>query len=262
MLAPAANGAWARFRRVVRRVAWVLGSAFAASLVALVVLLLYLQSAPGRRFLSRRVSEFVSRELVSELRIERLDVISPRVLVASRATLTDAHGRTLLAVRGLEARFELTSLLAHIVFGPEVRVLVPEVRADALEVGLYRDAHGDLVIANAFDMKTPSTGTKASRPLRLSLPHVVVRSASAYNNEPALASAKTELGELTARLEVAPGRFELGLGTERLSFAEVLPAPFKGALHGEIRLPGKIDATFSGVLGTLPLSAEFELRGG
>src|SRR3954449_4610430 len=98
MLAPAANGAWAKFHRVVRRALWVLGSALAAGVLLGVSLLLYFQSGAGRRFLAKQVSAFVSRELASELKIERLDVISARRLVASRVLLTDARGRILLAV--------------------------------------------------------------------------------------------------------------------------------------------------------------------
>src|SRR4051812_33021715 len=187
MLAPAANGAWAKFHRIVRRAAWALGSALALSFVLGASLLLYLQSASGRRFLAKQVSELVSRELASELRIERLDVISSRRVAASRAVLTDARGRILLAVDGLAAEFELSSLLAHVLFGAEIRVVVPEVRAERLEVGLYGDAHGELVLAHAFDLATPSKKTKSTRPLRLRLPHVLVRSASVHNDEPELA---------------------------------------------------------------------------
>ncbi|HSU39270.1 MAG TPA: hypothetical protein VLJ38_06875, partial [Polyangiaceae bacterium] len=261
MLAPAANGAWAKFHRIVRRAAWALGSALAASFVLGASLLLYLQSASGRRFLAKQVSELVSGELASELRIERLDVISSRRLVASRAVLTDARGRILLAVDGLAAEFELSSLLAHVLFGAEVRVVVPEVRADRLEVGLYRDAHGELVLAHAFDTAKPRTKTKATRPLRLRLPHVLVRSASVHNDEPELARATTELGELTAKLEVAPGLFELGLDTRRLRIAGALPVALEGALQGQLRIPGQTEASFSGALGSLPLSARFEMHG-
>jgi hypothetical protein len=262
MLAPAATkGAWAKFRRFVRRVVVVSACALLALVVSLAAVLLYLQSAPGRRWLSARVSDLVSRELVADLRIERLDVISPRRVVVARATLSDGHGRALLAASGLEVRFELFGLLEHILFGPEVSVAIPEVTAERLEVGLYRDTHGDLVLEHAFDSATPSTSGAPSRPLRLRLPRIVVRSVSVRNNEPDLAQAEAELGDLGASLEVSHELFSLDLHSDRLRVAKVLPVELHAALRAQVRLPGTTDASLSGSLGTLPVKADFRAHG-
>jgi hypothetical protein len=262
MLAPApTKGAWAQLRRITRRIAWIFVFVLASVAVLASALLLFLQTTAGRRWLAAKVSEFVSHELVADLRIERLDVISARRLVAARATLLDARGRPLLAVDGLEARFELVSLLEHIFLGPEIRVTVPDVMAEALEVGLYRDAHGELALVHAFESSTPSSSPSA-RPLRLRLPHIVVKKAKVQNDVPAFARANAEVGELTASLEVAPGLFALGLDSERLRIADALPVELRGALHSRIHIPGTTQASLAGTLGTLPVTARFEARGG
>jgi translocation and assembly module TamB len=262
MLAPAATkGAWAKVRRIARRAAWVSCVVLLGVTIAALGLLVYLQTAAGRRFVAAKVSELVSHELVADLRIERLDVISADRIVAARATLVDAHGRPLLAVSGLEARFQLTSLLAHIFFGPEIRVIVPEVSAERLEVGLYRDEKGDLLLEHAFESQTPSPTPRAGRPLRLGLPRINAKAVSVANDLPGLAHGTCELGDLNASLEVAPGSFALALESKRLRVANVLPVELRAALDAKLRFPGTTVATLGGSLGALPVTANFQARG-
>ncbi|HEY0463112.1 MAG TPA: hypothetical protein VGC79_02835, partial [Polyangiaceae bacterium] len=101
-------------------------------------LLAYLQTAPGRRLLAAKVSAWVSRELVAELRIESIDVLARDRLVVSSATLFDSKGRAVLRVHGLSAPLDALTLLKNIVFEPAARVELPNVHAERLEVGLYR----------------------------------------------------------------------------------------------------------------------------
>jgi hypothetical protein len=262
MLAPAATkGAWPKFRRVARRVGWI-SAALVLGLVAVgIASVLWLESAAGRRWLCAKVNDFVSHELVADLRIERLEVLSSHRIVASQATLLDEHGRALLRVNGLEARFELVSLVEHILFGPAVRVTVPEVSAERLEVGLYRDARGDLELTHAFESSTPSPSRPGARPVRVELPHIAVRAVSVKNDLPGVAQAKAELTDLGASFEVGPGLFALGLDSQHLRVADALPVELRSSLQARIRLPGTTDASLAGSLGTLPVSASFQAHG-
>ena len=226
-------------------------------------LLAYLQTASGRRFLAAKVSDWVSRAIVAELRIERIDVLSTDRLSISSATLLDAKGRAVLSLRGLSAPLDAWTLL-HNALEPAARVELPKVHVEQLELGLYRTESGGVSLADAFDSASPSksaTPAKAAKGPLIRLPKVAVDRVTVRTDFGGLSRATAELRALNLNFDSSPERLSLGLKTDDARVLGALPLDAKGRLHAELRFPGTTEAGFDGEVGALPIHASFRAEG-
>ncbi|HEX2674257.1 MAG TPA: hypothetical protein VHM25_25445, partial [Polyangiaceae bacterium] len=250
-------------RRFARRAAVFIGAFAAIALLVFCGLLAYLQTAPGRRLLATKVSEWVSRELVAELRIERIEVLSSRRLSISSATLFDAKGRAVLAVRGVRAPLDAWTLL-HNALEPTARVELPDVHVEQLEVGLYRTESGGISLVDAFDSASPAKTTTPPRTTkgpRIHLPKLVVERVTARTDFGGLSRATAELHRLNSNFDWSPELFSLGLKTADARVSGMAPLDAKGRLHAELRFPGMTQANFDGDVGVMPIRASFRANG-
>lgn len=233
------------------------------ALVASFSLLAYLQTASGRRLLAAKVSELVSRELVAELRIERIDVLSRERLAISDLTLFDAKGRAVLGLRGLSVPLSPWTMLRS-ALEPTARVELPRVHVEQLQLGLYRTESGGISLVDALESASPATSKtppKASNGPRIHLPSIVIDRASARTDFGDLSRATTEFQALNVNFDSSPQSFSLGLTTADARVSGALPLEAKGRLRAELRFPGATEASFDGALGALPIHASFRLNG-
>jgi TamB, inner membrane protein subunit of TAM complex len=249
--------AWRAMRTIARRALVLLGIVASVVAVAGAALVLYLESAPGRRWLAARVNGWVSGALVSELKIERIEVLSVDRLVISRATLLDAGGRPILQVRSLEARFALLPLLESALFGHVLDIEITDVRAEELAVGLFQAPDGALTLTHAFDLRVKKPTGTAGRPTRVHLPHVRIVAASARTDRAGFEHAGAELRGLEGSIDIAPEAITLTLLTKDSRVTRALPAEVHGHVDARVRLPGSSVVTLDGSLGAVPVKASF-----
>ncbi|HYQ30834.1 MAG TPA: hypothetical protein VER04_26560, partial [Polyangiaceae bacterium] len=196
---------------------------------------------------------------MSELRIERIDVLSKDQLVVSRVTLLDAKGRPVLDLRGLRARLDAWTLIKNALFQPTTRIELPRVTVERLEIGVYRTESGGVSLTEAFDTRaspgkseSPSTGGKSPR---IQLPQVAIDCVSARTDLSGLSQATAELHAARVNFDWSPELFSLGVTTEDARVLRALHLDAKARLNAQLRLPGSTDATLDGTLGNLPIHA-------
>ncbi len=252
----------ALLRRFARRVAVIGSVAAAGALVVLLGMLVYLHTASGRRFLAAKVSAWVSRELIAELRVERLDVLANDRLVISGATLFDTKGRAVLRVSGVTARLDALTLLANVIFEPTVQVELSNLRVERLEIGLYRGDTGGVSLTDALKSRVPGPASEESATgPRIHLPRIAIDSVSVRTDLKGLAQATAELRALELGFDWSPRLLSLGLASDDVRVLQALPVAGQARLHAQIRVPGKTEATLDGSVGELPIHASFRETG-
>jgi len=239
-----------------------LGVVAVGALITLCGLLVYLHTASGRSFLAAKVNAWVSRELLSELRIERVDVLANDRLVISDVTLFDAKGRAVLRLRGVTARLDAWTLLRNALFEPAARIELPDVRIERLELGLYGTETGELSLMDAFSSRTPRlTPGKPAKGPHIQLPKVGIERASLRTDLKGLTQATAELRALRLSFGWSPELFSLGLATDDARVLHALPLDGQARLQAQIRVPGTTEATLDGSVGALPIHAFFRRKG-
>jgi len=202
--------------------------------------------------LAAKVNEWVSRELVSELRIERIDVLASDRLVISAAKLLDAKGRPVLGLRGLTARLDAWTLIKNLL-EPTARVELKDVHIDRFELGLYHSESGGVTLTEAFDPRLdpaqPKASSKAGKGPRVLLPRVAIDRLDVRTDLSGLAQATAELRALNFKFEWSPDLLALGLVTEDARISRVLPLEARLRLNGQLRIPGTTDLTLDGSVG-------------
>ena len=254
-------------RRVARRAIRILGFGALGALFVVLGSLAFLRTAPGRRFLAAKVSAWVTRELVAELRIEQIQVLASDRLVISGATLFDAKGRAVLRVRGVSARLDALTLLKNAFSGPTARVELPNVHVDQLEIGLYTGESGGLSLTQAFESRPRPAGDKRSSsshagtgPL-IHLPQITVDSVSAHTDLSGLSQATAELHALKVDFDWSPELLALGFSSDDARVLRLLPAEANARLKTQIHVPGATEATLDGSVGAIPIRATLRALG-
>jgi len=253
-------------RRLVRRAALVAGSLGVVAILAACGVFSYLHTAAGRRLLVAKVNQWVSRELVSELRIERIDVLSNDRLVISGATLLDAKGRTVLGLRGLSARLDAWTLVTNLL-QPSARIELSDVHIDRFELGLYHSESGGVTLTEAFDARPdpskPKVGSsKAGTGPRILLPRVAIDRVDVRTDLSGLSQATAELHALTFKFDWSPELLSLGLSTDDARVSRILPLEARLRLNGQLRIPGATDVTLDGNVGAVPIQGSLRAVGG
>lgn len=246
--------------RFVRRAATLVLLALLLGVSTLIGVVLHLDTALGRRLIAREVNALVSGLVTSELRIEKIALLSHDRLLIERASLNDLQGKPVLWAEGLEARFGLISLLSGIVGASSVRVNVPEVRIERFGLGLNEDPKrsGHFTLESSFDSRTPKSGGPPA-PVVVELPNIQVRSASVRTNLRALASASADVSALRAGLVVSNDGVVLTLDSRDAHVQKLLARDVRGQVGGQIRLPGVTAATFDVRAGNAPVAGSFRL---
>ncbi|HYP98497.1 MAG TPA: translocation/assembly module TamB domain-containing protein [Polyangiaceae bacterium] len=203
---------------------------------------------------------------MSELRIERIDVLSNDRLVISAATLLDAKGRPVLALKGLSARLDAWTILKNL-FEPAARVELPEVHIAQFELGLYRSESGGVTLTEAFDTRPDPSKPKTATPTvgkgpRVLLPRVAIDRVSARTDLSGLSQATADLHTLTLNFDWSPELFALGVASDDARVTRALPLDARARLNAQLRIPGATDVTLDGKLGALPIQASFRAASG
>ena len=249
-------------RRIARRAIVASCVVVFSALLILCGLLVYLHSAPGRRFVVAKVNALVSQELVAELRIERIDELASDRLVVSSATLFDENGRAIVRVHGLSARFDLFTLIGKAVFEPTLQIELPDVRAERLELNLYRTESGDVSLTRAFSSRSPSTTpAKPGSGPHVHLRRISVERVSVRTDLNGLTQAAAEVHALSANFGFTPDLISIGVRSDALRVSGVLPDAVEAGFQAQVRLPGTTEVTLDGKLGAVPIHASFRHAG-
>lgn len=247
--------------RVVRRAAPAAAHALVFALSLVLAVVLHLDTTAGRRLVARQTSTLVSSLLVAGLHVESIDVLSPTRLEVTRATLVDRLGKPVLRAEGLEVRFGLITLLAGILGQHEVHVTIPDVRAERVFVWIRRDpASGGVTFETAFDTRGPKS-PGPSKPVRVALPRIAVRTATVTSDFPGIDRAVGEVPGLAAGLDVSPSGVVLTLKSADTRIQKLFARDVRGRLDGELRFPGTTRAELVGQLGRVPIVAKVGMRG-
>ena len=250
-------------RRLARRALVAISVVAISALVILLGLLVYLHSAAGRKMLAAKVSALVSRELIAELRIERIDVLGSDRLAISGATFFDAQGRAIVSVRGVTARFDVLSLLANAVFEPVITVELPNIAVERVELGLFHTAKSSLSLIEAFQTRVPSPTPEAppGKSPRIHLPRIAIDRISVRTDLSGLTEATAEVRALRASFDWSPQLLSLGLSSDDVRVLRALPVAGQARLQVRARIPGTMEVTLDGNLGDLPFNASFRQTG-
>lgn len=251
-----------RFARIGRRGASVLALALVFVFVFAFGFVVHLDTKPGRRIVARQANELVSELLISDLRIERIDVVSPTRLLVSRVSLIDRLGKPVLVLEKLDVRFGLFALLYGILGGDDVRVTIDDVHAERLAFFLTRDpGRGGFTVETAFDTVPTVPPNPNPSKVFVALPRIVVSEASVATDQPGIERMKAKVRALSAGLDVSPAGLVLSLNSGDLGVLGILPREVRGRLRSTLRLPGRTQAELDAHAGKVPVSAEVALQG-
>jgi hypothetical protein len=254
--------AWGRFAQIGRRGAAVLALALVFVFAFAAGVVVHLDTRPGRRIVTRLMNDLVSKLLQSELRVERIDVLSPRRLFVPQASLVDRLGRPVLVAEDLDVRFGLFDLLDGILAGDDVHVTIGDVRAERVAFFLTRDPErGGFTVETAFDPVPTGPPNPNARDVFVKLPRIVVAEASVATDQPGIERATAKIRRLGAGLDVSPAGVVLSLDTDDASIVRILPRELRGRLRSTLRLPGTTRAELDGRAGQAPVSAKLGWRG-
>ncbi|HEX6273881.1 MAG TPA: translocation/assembly module TamB domain-containing protein [Polyangiaceae bacterium] len=249
------SNAWGPIERGVRRVAPALGLTLVFLAASVLGFVFHLDTAPGRRLVARATNSLVSELLVSDLRIERIDVLSPATLRVSRAVLLDRSGKPVMAAEGLEARFGLVELLRGILAADAVRVRISDVTVERFTFALLRDRErGGFSIETAFDPMPSGPRTTPPKPVFVALPRIRVASADVTTDQPGVERVTARVRELSASLDVSPAGLVLALKSGDATIRELFARDVRARLDSELRLPGTTRATLDAHVGGAPLT--------
>jgi hypothetical protein len=241
--------------RGIRRVAPALGLALVFTVASAAGLVLHLDTAAGRRLVARFASSLVSGLLVSDLRIERIDVLSSTTLRVSRAALLDGAGRPLMVAEGLEARFGVVEVLRGILGADAVRVRVPDVSVERFSFALLRDRErGGFGIETAFDTVPSGPRSSSAKPVYVALPRIRVAAASVTTDQPGIEHVTGRVARLAASLDVSPAGLVLVLKSDDATVRNLFARDVRTRLDSELRLPGTTRAVLDARAGTVPVT--------
>lgn len=248
--------AWGLVERSARRAVSVIALAVVFISATAISVVIHIDTRAARRLAAKEASSAVSHVLVGDLRIDGIDSIAPNRVVVSRAAMLDRLGKPVLVAEALDVRFGLFALLRGIFEGDDVRVALPDVRAERVAVVLTRDEEkGGVTFETVFDMARSGTpGGKKGKPVSVELPRIVVGSASVATNQPGLEDASTTVADLSAAVHFSPAGLRLSIDGQDAKIAHAFPGEVRGKLMGNLRLPGTTQATLDGSLEGAPIS--------
>lgn len=248
--------------RTVRKIALAVGLALVFVFATAVGFVLHLDTTAGRRLVARLTNSLVSGLLVADLRIERIDALTPTRLVVSRATLLDRLGKPLMVAEGLDARFDLYELLDGILGDTEVRVAVPDVRVERFFFALTRDPErGVFTVESAFDTVPSGPPNPSPKKVFVALPRIDVATATVTTDQKGIRETTARVTRLSAGLDVSPSGLVLALKSDDTRIARLFARDVTGRLASELRLPGTTRASLNALVGQAPVSAEVSWRG-
>ncbi len=248
--------------RIVRRVALALGLGFVFVLATAVGFVLHLDTAAGRRLVARLTNSLVSGLLVADLRIERIDALTPTRLVVSRAALLDRLGKPVMVAEGLDARFDLFELLDGIFGGTDVRVTVPDVRVERFFFALTRDRErGGFTIESAFDLVPSGPPSPSPKKVFVALPRIGVETATVTTDQEGIRETTARVTRLSAGLDVSPSGLVLALKSGDTKISRLFARDVTARLDSELHLPGTTRASLNALVGQAPISGELAWRG-
>jgi hypothetical protein len=254
--------AWGVVERSARRALSAIGLVVVFTVAVAISLAIHVNTIPARRLVAKETNMLVSKVLVGDLRIDRIDSISSNRLVVSRAAMLDRLGKPVLVASGLDVRFGLFALLRGIFEGDDVRVTVPDVRAERVAVYLTRDEEkGGVTFETVFDMAASKPGGSKGKPASVALPRIAVRSASVTTNQSGLEETTATVSNLSAAVNVSPAGVFLSVESDDATIAHAFPGKVRGRLRGDLRLPGTTRATLDGKIEEAPISVVVGWRG-
>lgn len=243
---------------------WGRGFMLAALLLglALVAMLVGLNTHYGREVVRSRANTTLSELFRGQVIIDRIGSVGLTGITDADARVLDAEGRQVVLVRKLDAHVALGALLRSLVGDGGVRVLLPDVRCEQLEVALFDDPNAGVSLASAFDPLLPEAADAQAQGTsgpghRVQLSQIQVAHARVSYAQGSAevddGKALVELSALVARVHADDWGVEVNLDS-----ADVAPAKWPEGVAGQLRLQAGLRAP-SDINSSLTLDAN--LRG-
>ncbi|HRI69307.1 MAG TPA: hypothetical protein PK156_33985, partial [Polyangium sp.] len=215
-----------------------LTSVFACSV--LISLGLHVNLPPLRRITRHAVNQVLAGALEGRVVIEDFDQVKLDEIVIKAVVAFDPVGRQTIRASGIKAQIDTRGLLRAARNG-NVRILLPLIQIDDVDLNLDRDDQGRLGIQQAFTPKPSKSPTKKpskpkARPSQtfILLDRVEVAHARTHGNITSPRNLDAETTNLVASLHIDPDKLELDVEPTNVTERGLLPVEIAG--NGEYHL--------------------------
>lgn len=260
MVSPAERAERSRLRRALHRIAagLGLGVVLTGSLAAGVVL--HLDLPPARRGIERVLRAALSGALEGEIDARGFEHVGLDGVALREVTVRAPGGDEVLRATGVRAEADVPAIVRSVLGDGELRLALPFVRIDAVDVLVEPNARGELGLAAAFRPRATEQRGPA-RPVHFTLAQAEIGVVHARGRPDGARAIDADARDVTAFVRVEPGSVAIDLAPVRVTERALLARPIEGAAALLVRLQGPKDEG-DPAPSTLRLSASFAGRAG
>jgi translocation and assembly module TamB len=195
--------------RVLRFAGWGLCALVGFVVLAVGSALVYVDSAPGRRFAVAQVNRALLPLFQGRIEVESMQDLGIFGVSGANVTIFDPSGRPVVTVRGAHARIAPWALARSALFGKSepLTIALLDVSIDSLDVRLDSNAEGQLDLASAFEPKTPPQSTPSnsqSRGVRIDVGRIVLKHAWGHGVMAGAPPLDADIDNLSGSFSYAP----------------------------------------------------------
>lgn len=213
-------------------------AAFVGVLIASVVL--YTNSAPGRRFLVAQINQALEGTFRGTIQIEGVQSLRLSGLSGASVTVRDPSGRPVLVAHGISLGVAICPLIRSILFaGNEpLTIALEDASIRDLDVRLDTDATGRLALVNTFEMKhRGGLPERHARGLRIAVLRIVIKKARVHGAVAGLSPFDVDVDGLAGSFAFASDLLELQvLQANLIAHRLANGADLSGSLEGRAKI--------------------------
>jgi translocation and assembly module TamB len=205
---------------VLRLIAARLGGVLVFLVALSVGALVHLDVPAVRRMAALRLNDALATALPGRVTVERIGSLGIAHVGGVDARAVDPEGVPVLRVHGAQARVSLATLVRSLVSGGDLRVDLPEVTVEAVDVNLDADSTGTLRLLRTFvaEKQEPSS----SQGVALSIERAHVGHATVHGRPPGAPPIDADVDGLDASLAVSPGALAVDLARAHVTARRVV----------------------------------------
>ncbi|APR88204.1 Hypothetical protein A7982_13553 [Minicystis rosea] len=271
-LPPGPSSGPGRFRRVLGTMGAVMGltAVFVSALVVSVAV--HLDLAPTRRVVRTVANGILGTTFKGKLVLGEIDRLSLRGLSVRSVAALDPRGVEVVRIDGLRADTDVIAIAKSALFGGgSIRVPVPLIHIDRVDVGLEPGEAGGPTIADTFLLRNPSPSAPGGPPPRVTLDRIEVDRITAHGAVAPKTPLDAELAHVVGSVRVDREGVAVDVGPVRVDARAPVPQPLAGdarfhlhvppAKGNEAAPPPRMETGFDGRIGDIEVHVSALMEG-
>lgn len=259
---------WSLPVRILRWVAIGLCAIVGLVVVAVGGVLVYVDSAPGRRFAVSKLNQALASSFQGRIEVQGTKTLGIFGVSGLDVTIFDPHGRPAIVARGVHVRIAPWAIARSALFRRTAPITIGlfDTSIDDLDVRLDADPSGQLDLVSAFAPKTPQPSAapnSQSRGVRLDLPRITLKHAWAHGTMAGAPTIDADVDNFDGSFSYAPEILQGAIAKATIKARKIANgADVVGLLNAHVEAPtgplSGIEGTVSwrGMAGTLAHSLE------